>query len=106
MKLKNRAADKVLSVEQLRKSRIGQVKNGDLVLIPPYLLRDLHALRHVKIIMTYNKTNIIADGELRANFWRTNIFDPASYKSLFKKLDDVQTKIPNEMGIVQAICAR
>ena len=104
MKLKNRSAIDVLSPSELSKSRLGQVKNGDIVLIPPYLLRNLHALRHVNIIMVHEKTNVIADGELKARFWRENIYDPSDYKGLFERIDNLSINKNNEMGIVQAIC--
>lgn len=105
MKLKQRPACEVLERSQLEKSRVGRVKNGDIVLIPPYLLRDLHALRHIDIIMRHDNTNVIADGLLKARFWKLNLFDIGSYRKLFDKLDKVQAKMPNEIGIVQAICA-
>ncbi|MCF2902069.1 hypothetical protein L1267_16965 [Pseudoalteromonas sp. OFAV1] len=106
MKIKNRAASDILSSELLAKSRLGRVKNGDIVLVPHYLLKNTHALRHVTLLTEYERTNTIADGELRAKFWGTNIFEPSSYRALFNRLDEVQKQIPHEMGIVQAICAR
>ena len=67
MKIKNRAASDILSSELLAKSRLGRVKNGDIVLVPHYLLKNTHALRHVTLLTEYERTNTIADGELRVS---------------------------------------
>lgn len=105
MKLKTRAAIDVLSVTELSKSRLGRVKNGDVVLIPPYMLKNLYALRHVEVINRLDGVNVMSDGMLKAKYWRKNIFDPGSYNKLFDKIDNFEQKHPNELGIVAAICA-
>ncbi len=105
MKIKQRAAKELLEPAQLLKSRLGRVKNGDIVLIPPYMMKNLYQLRHVEMITRLGNENTIADGELRAKFWKHNIFEPAYYNKLFDRIDEVQEKMPDEMGIVQAIVA-
>lgn len=105
MKLKHRPAIDVLETTELAKSRLGRVKNGDIVLIPPYMLKNLYALRHVEVVNRLDGVNVMADGELKAKFWKKNIFDPGNYNKLFDKIDNFEKDHPNELGIVAAICA-
>lgn len=104
MKLKHRPANEVLEPNELAKSRIGRVKNGDIVLVPPYMLKNLYALRHVEVVNRLDGVNVIADGLLKARFWKKNIYDPGNYNALFDKIDNFAEKHPNELGIVAAIC--
>ena len=104
MKLKLRPANEVLEPNELSKSRIGRVKNGDIVLIPPYMLKNLFALRHLEIVNRLDGVNVIADGTLKAKHWKKNIYDPGNYNALFDKIDDFDEKHPNQLGIVAAIC--
>lgn len=86
--VKLRPANDVLTPEQLSKSRIAKIPGSSLLfLVSPQILADQFATRHLIFLTSVGKSNVCADGLLRARYWTVNFFDPSDWYTQFKKLD-------------------